>query len=465
MDLQEQWGRQYAAATWPDLPIEVFADKGISAANGDHRPQFERFRQWLAEGKIAHVWSVEQSRLERREVQWFELAAAFDAAGISELHTTRDGIVRVRDEVSGIKAVLAAGEVRKLTRRVNDRLDANAANGQPSGSKPFGYLHAVNDDGVKTYVIIPEQAQAIRQAAEWALSGWSLANIARELRKRGLRGAHGGEISPAAVRSFLTSPTIAGQRVHRGRVIGTGNWPAILDEDTFQAIRLKLSQPRRVTRSDGSEHAITLNGTSTARRYLLTGGLAVCGLCKAPMKANIKQLRHGNLPYYTCDPRKRQPNGDPGCGRVGIVGLPLETHVVDRLFTELGKPEFIDAIAADEYGARRDEIMASLKDIERQRNELASEWAIPGSLSMSEWQIARRGLNEQEQRLHQELADVPPPVVNVDIAEVRAGWPYATLDEQREFLGLYVERVTVKRARPGTKEFDSERVAIAWRRR
>jgi len=50
------------------------------------------------------------------------VAARLDVAGITELHTNRDGVVPVRDEVAGIKAMLNAGEVRKLKRRVNDRL-------------------------------------------------------------------------------------------------------------------------------------------------------------------------------------------------------------------------------------------------------------------------------------------------------------------------------------------------------
>ena len=40
-----------------------------------------------------------------------------DAAGITELHTNRDGIVRVGDEVAGIKAVLSASERRKMLRQ------------------------------------------------------------------------------------------------------------------------------------------------------------------------------------------------------------------------------------------------------------------------------------------------------------------------------------------------------------
>ena len=116
VDLQERWGREYATATWPETPVEVFPDRGISAANGDYRPELERLREWLADGRIVHVWCVEQSRLSREtdgRYPWFALAAELDAAGVSEVHTRRDGIVRVQDEVAGIKAVLAQPRHRR----------------------------------------------------------------------------------------------------------------------------------------------------------------------------------------------------------------------------------------------------------------------------------------------------------------------------------------------------------------
>ncbi|MPY84663.1 MAG: hypothetical protein GEV00_15370 [Actinophytocola sp.] len=150
---QERWGRAYAAQTWPGVPVRVFADNDLSAAADDVvRPEYERLREAIERGEVAHVWAVEQYRLERREIQWFEFAATMDAAGISELHTNRDGIVRVRDDVAGIKAVLGAGEVRRLKQRINDTLAEKAAQGEPPGSRPFGYERGTTEDGTKTYV-------------------------------------------------------------------------------------------------------------------------------------------------------------------------------------------------------------------------------------------------------------------------------------------------------------------------
>ncbi|MEV5712438.1 recombinase family protein [Amycolatopsis mediterranei] len=469
VDLQERWGREYAANKWPGLPIEVFADAGISAANGDNRPQFERFREWLNAGKVAHVWAVEQSRLERREVEWFRLAAEMEAAGVDELDTNRDGVVRVRDAVAGIKAVLNADEVRKLKKRLNDRLAENAANGVPPGTHAFGYRHAVitGPDGkkVKTFAIDEKEAEAIRQAAEWLLSGWSLANIAAELNTRGLRGAYGGKLRPQSVRKMVTMPTVAGKRVHQGRIVGRGNWEPILDERTWKACKNKLSQPRRVVRKDGREYPINHahRGNPTGRRYLLTGGVAICGVCEAPLIASMKQLRGRNpKPYYLCHPRKIRPNGEPGGGCIGILGLELEKHVVGKLWEELDKPEFLNAVATDAHAGRRAKIESDLEELDRQRGELARQWARPGGLKDIEWENARQGIAENESLLRAELAELPPPRVGIDIAQARAAWPDMTLDEKREFVRMFIHAVTVKRARPGLMAFDKNRVEITW---
>ena len=119
--------------------MRVFADNNLSAAQRDTdrgstscAPRCGPASSGTCGASNRPGWSVGRCH-------WFELAAELDAAGITELHTDRDGVVRVRDEVAGIKAVLAAAEVRKLKRRVNDKLDELAAQGRPAGGRYFGY--------------------------------------------------------------------------------------------------------------------------------------------------------------------------------------------------------------------------------------------------------------------------------------------------------------------------------------
>ena len=132
--------------------------------------------------------------------------------------------------------------------------------------------------------------------------------------------------------------------------------------------------------------------------------------------------------------------------------------------TSVTKPEFLDAIARDDHAQRRDEIGKALAAVEVQRADLAAMWATPGELTTAEWQTARRALAEQEQQLRAYLAAIPPPLVIVDIAAARGAWPDMTLDERREFIRLFVERVTINRATLG-RGFDSARIVIEWRKR
>ena len=476
----------------------VYADKLLSAADEDVvRPEFERLRAEVKAGNVAHIWCVEQSRLQRIEVGWFVLAAELVAAGIDEVHTNRDGIVRVADDIAGIKAVLSAGEVRKLKKRVNDRLADNAAMGLPAGSLPFGYRHGVKPEGDlhagdKTYLIVPEQADAIRWAAQRVLAGWSLASIAAALREQGMTGGHKvtgedgtlryGRISVGSVRSWLTKPTVAGWCVHRSLAKPVrGNWEPILDEATWQSCKAKLSGPREVTRApnpDGSgpkTYPVTARHTGFAgRKYLLTGGLARCGAldedgkeCGHAMVGALKQLKGGvkrggrDVAYLSCHPSR----GGKGC--TGIFLAETEQYVLDRLWQELDKPEFLDAIAEDGHADRRDEITTALTAIEAKRREVAALWALPagtrGALTSAEWQAARQALDESEADLRAELADKAAPPARVNIAEAKSSWPHMNLGEQREFVRLFVQKVAILRATPGQQGYDSTRVVIDWK--
>lgn len=456
---QEKWGRAYAARTWPGLPVEVFADNSLSAARDDvTRPEYERLREWLRAGKVAQVWAVEQSRLTRLEVAWFELAAELAAAGISEVHTTRDGIVRARDDVAGIMAVLAAGEARRVSKRTLARLGELAAAGRPHGVPPFGYSRAAGPDGTPTLALVPEQADAIRDAAGKVLAGWSLSYLAAGWAAAGLAGNRGGRPSATMVRNALQNPAVAGLRVHQGRVVGKANWPPILDDPLWRQVCARLAGPRTVATVDDRQHRVTI-GHRTARRYLLTGTV-VCGRCGTPLVGGTKTMAGRRVPYYVCHSQRG------GCGRLGVAADPTEQHVLNTLMRELAKPEFLAALAADDHAARRDQLSTELADLERQREELAGMWG-GRQLTSAEWGTARKALDERQRELQAELADLPAPAVDLDPAALSDPrvWAAMTLDERRELLGMFVARVVVAPAGRRGPYFDTGRITVQWRER
>ena len=88
-----------------------------------------------------------------------------------------------------------------------------------------------------------------------------------------------------------------------------------------------------------------------------------------------------------------------------------------------------------------------------------------GGLRMAEWRDARTGLDQRERTLRTELAAIPAPRAHVDIGDVRAAWPVMTLEERRELLRMFVEKVVIHRKPAGApRVFNAEsRVDIEWR--
>lgn len=425
VDLQEKWGREYAASTWPGVPVadalvaEDLDSPHVSDPAGGHP---------FAEPLV--------------------LGGELEPLGL------------VRDEVAGIKAVLAAGEVRKLRKRTNDRLAEIAAEGRPAGGRTFGYEHALDDEGRKTLRIVADQAEILRDAADKILAGWSLSNVAAELTSRGVRGANGAVINYGTLRRMVTNPTVAGYRVYQGEIVGRGVWKPILDEQTWQLVRAKLTKPRTVQTRNGGAYDISgdqfgAHSTRSRRRFLLTGGIAICGECgdRPTMHAQRRKVNGRRLAaIYTCTARYD----------IGIMADPLEQYVAERLLDEIERPEFLQAVADNDQSDRRKAILDALAAAERQRDELAQLWATPGELTASEWRSARNALAEQESALRRELAELPAPMVSVDMSEVRESWPDMTLDERREMVELFIRHVVVHRAKPGAKAFDPARVEIEW---
>jgi hypothetical protein len=204
---------------------------------------------------------------------------------------------------------------------------------------------------------------------------------------------------------------------------------------------------------------VTARPRVAGRRYLLTGGLTVCGVCDAPMVGSLKQFRSGSVPYLMCHPNR----GGKGC--TGIMMDPAERHVLDKLWLELDKPVFLDAIAADEHAQRRDELSTALQDLDTQRKRNARRAGL-GEIDDDEWQEMRAALTEREHRLRDELTELPPPVIGVNIERARNAWPAMTLDERREFIRLFIHKVTISRAsRPSREGVDTSRIYIEWRTR
>lgn len=455
---QESWGREWAEATYPGVPIEVFVDDGLTAAKSDvFRPDFQRLREWIAGGRVAALWCSETSRLARTRAGWFQLVEELEAAGIEKVHTYHDGVRALDDLGTDVDALMNHREVRKLRKRVNAKLDEIATQGRPSGGRCYGYRHVDEADPDKpgrtrkALEVVDEQAEILREVAGRILVGETRSTIAKDLAGRGVVGANGGPVGSNTITSWMTSATIAGLRRHRGELVRgldgrpvRGTWEPVLDVETWQAVQDKFATTKRT-------------GAKPTRRKYRLSGLARCGSCgdtRAMVGNHIpRKGRSTGTTRYLCK----------GCG-TSINAAELEGHVVARLLDRL------DVLAArlvdDEHEARRDELNRDLALV-RQRREMGGRMLARGDLSEADYPSFVEELEAQEAALVAELAELPRVVAVLDTAALRKALVAEaldgnTVDEQREVIGMFIARVVVDRAQVGgsRRRVDLDRVRI-----
>ena len=312
VDDQEKWGRAYAEAHWPGVPVEVFADRAVSATKGDERPGLERYLDWLDADRIAHAWAVAQDRVSREldgRYPWFRVARVMADAGVAELHTDRDGVVLVEDAVAGIKAVLANEETRRLKRRVRDKKDEFRDAGKLrrllGGTPVLGYAW---NEGDAEWHTEPGAVGLIRYVAGAVLGDpehrvtTAYVKAMRLAPNRAVRDAAGRPVTEKMIRAALQRPATAGLITARddpGKVVGraAGIADPPLDEETWLDLA-EVFRGRKLGRRVSDE------------KYKL-GPLLRCGKCGNQMSG---EMRKGTAVLRVPEPapRHRDHPGVPG---------------------------------------------------------------------------------------------------------------------------------------------------------
>jgi DNA invertase Pin-like site-specific DNA recombinase len=436
-----------AAALGYDV-ARVYSDVDLSAFDRKvRRPDYEAMMDSVRRREIdgVLVWKMDRLLRQSRELEGvldtLEDAGAFLKAVHDPVDTTNSyGRAALRMFTAMDQAASESTSLRG--RRKAEEL---ARAGRPgTGIRAFGTTALRDADGKTTrpytLVIVPDEAEAIRDAADRLLAGASTSSIVNDWDARGIRTPTGRPWLVSSIRRMLMAPRIAGFRSHHGVVVGSGHIPAILDPETHTRLVAVLTTRRGRVIPQG-------------RTYLLTG-LVTCGRCGNRLQAHpgANAVRR-----YACV----KPNG---CGGLAIGADDAEAFVQGRVVDALSSPALQAGLAAKAGGSVEADLDA-LRGYQDALAEASDDYYVKRDITKPEFFATRERLGdligEAQRRIEATANDsILATMPGTDLA---AEWGQRDLPWRRALVEAAVVGVTVHPALRRGGRFDADRIEVEYR--
>lgn len=405
----------------------VFSDNDLSAYSGKTRPGFEAMLDGIKRGEFDGLICWNTDRLIRRMDDLERLIDACDSAAVT-IKSVTSGELDVSTANGKMLARILGSVSRqesehKAERQKRANIQRAEAGGWWSSHRVFGY----NTD----HTIREDEAKWIRQAAADVLAGVSIRAIARQWNEAEVPSVRGGKWTPLRLPRVLMNPRYAALRTYHGKVVGPGDWPAILDLDTHHGVVAVLSDKTRKT------------GTVRYERKYLGSFRFRCGKCGAPLQHTIAKHADGRtFQKYKCRDSahlaRSQPELDAHVEAIALAWMRDETRIAKILATakkdgDCDPDELRTRRAA--LAAQKDELATLFTDgvldgpaVRRESAKLQTKIAaIDSSLA----ELARRSplselLSEGLETLEARWADLTPDLKGKVIDEMFTVWVMPT---------------------------------------
>ena len=277
------------------LVYKVYQDAGISGVREDRVGLNELLRD-AREGKFGEVlvWTV--SRISRKLSYLLQVIEEMKMHGIAFRCISEQFDIAT---ASGQLALITMGAVAQMQRESwmeSSRIgmEKRVKSGRWSGGMMLGYQMVPDEDdprGGGKLVIVPEEAETVRQIFDRYAAGLGYKAIVNRLNAEGKVGKAGKAFSSTTVRGILSNAAYIG-KTRFGSEYYDGIHEAIVSEEvwmTVQGIMNKRSKPVRKT---------------IGREYLLSGVLK-CPVCGSGMIPTHSKNRRSDGSYrynyyYTC---------------------------------------------------------------------------------------------------------------------------------------------------------------------
>ena len=423
---------------------EVYVDNDVSAYSGKPRPEYRRMCGDIKEGLRDGVIAWHPDRLHRSPKELEDFIVLIEATG-AEVHTVTGGDYDLSTPHGRVTArilgAVARHESEDKSRRIKRKAVELAQQGKRNGggTRAYGY-NAAHDS------IVPEEAAIVEEAAQRILAGDSLRSVCSDLNRRGVPTVTGRSWSTTVLGNMLKSARLSGQREHRGEIVSSGSWPAILTPAQTARLRSLLNDPARRT-------------NRTPRSYPLTG-LVRCGRCGAKMVARPTQ---DGSRRYVC----ATGPGNVGCGKTYQLAQPLEQLIAEAVLYRLDSPSLAQAMAARATPeASSDQIDRELEEDRLQLDELAEMYGRK-EMTAREWTLAKAPIQQRiwanERRLAEYTGTTALDGYVGHSENLRRQWETLPAPRQRAIVSALLDSIEIGPALRGRNVFDPSRVTPHWK--
>lgn len=337
--------------------VGEYVDRAVSGMTDD-RPNFQRMITDAAKKQFQRVivWKLDRFARNRYDSAIYKhKLKQHGVRVISAMENVGEG-----DESVLLEALLEASAEYyslDLKKKIKRGQRENISKGRFCGGPiPYGYKH------VEGKLVIDEKiAPIVRYVFEQYATGVPMKEIIGELKKRGVRGLRGGELSYTTFSRIIKNPAYIGLYKYNGELIPDVIEPMI-DKKTFDTVQLRVK---------ANAHAPASN--KAVVDYLLHGKI-YCGHCGAHMIGESGRGRGGVYHYYTCAARKKKRS----CAKKNEKKDFIERYVMEQTLMYVLAPDRTKQIAhavIAEYekefsGSKVDEYERAVRQYERELDKL-----------------------------------------------------------------------------------------------
>jgi site-specific DNA recombinase len=420
----------------PEHPVYIDNDISASTRSRKRRPAYDALMAAVRAGEVDGIVYYSTSRLTRRPREFEDIIQLVEDTGVRLASctagqvdlTTADGRMMARWMAAG-----DAAESERIGERVSRAFVQRREAGKPhaTGLRPFGFE-------VGGAVVLPEEAAAIRLGCKIILDGGSLGDVMRTWNDRGITTTTGKQWSRVLVRKALIRPRIAGLVEYDPRwdraaakgdpVLTPGDFEAIIDEATWRAVKVAISDRSRL-----------VEARYAGRQHLLAGHVW-CAVCGNRMKISARRDDRGELrpdSFVACQ------KDAGGCGHVkrnlryleAYVNAVVEARLANIRPYDAEEDDTADGREFSRLAAQREKIEARIGAVREQYNDPDSD------LDPRDYVASLRGLRDRLAEIETAMRDFEQPTVGDLGAEVLTLWREGSFEEKREILDAVVAQI------------------------